>query len=187
MKTFVIDLLKNKISPFYYYHSYKHTLYVVEKAIEIATRENCTEKEIELVSTAALWHDTGFINTYNDHEEEGCRLARKYLPGYGFTNEDIGKICGMIMATSIPQSPKTRLEEIVADADLEYLGTPDAASKAERLFMEWKHLDDSWTRQKWNQTQINFLKNHHYFTRFCSENREPAKLTYLEKLVAGNQ
>ncbi|MFI5185724.1 MAG: HD domain-containing protein [Chitinophagales bacterium] len=183
MKTFVIELLKNNIPPHYYYHSYEHTLYVMDKAIEIGREENCTGHEIDLVSAAALWHDTGFIKTYIDHEKAGCLLAREYLPGYGYSAEDIDKICGMIMATSIPQSPKNKLEEIVADADLEYLGTNDAAVKAEHLFKEWQHLDPSLTREEWNRKQISFLQKHHYFTRFCKEKKERSKSAYLQNLV----
>ena len=70
MTDFVVDLLKNKIPPFYYYHNYEHTLYVVDKAIEIGKKENCSEHEMDLVKAAALWHDTGFIKTYLDHEQE---------------------------------------------------------------------------------------------------------------------
>ena len=84
MKDFVVDLLKNNLPPYYYYHNYEHTKYVQESAIEIAGYENCTEREIELISTAALWHDTGFIHIYVNHEDEGCLLARKYLPGFGY-------------------------------------------------------------------------------------------------------
>src|SRR5689334_5396757 len=106
MNDFVINLLKSKIPPTYYYHNYDHSLYVMQKAVEIGMYEHCTEHEMELLSTAALWHDTGYINTYKGHEEESCALARQYLPGYGFSTEDINRICGMIMATKIPQSPK---------------------------------------------------------------------------------
>jgi uncharacterized protein len=183
MQSFVVDLLKKKLSPFYYYHNYEHTLYVQEKAIEIGGHEACTAEEIDLLRAAALWHDSGFINTYNGHEEEGCLLARQYLPAYGYSNDDIGKICGMIMATKIPQQPKNKLEEIIADADLEYLGTDAAATTAEKLYKEQQHLDPLLTETAWNKTQISFLQKHHYFTRFCKEQKEPLKLLYLNKLL----
>ena len=35
MKEFVISLLKSEIPDNYYYHNYEHSLYVMEKAIEI--------------------------------------------------------------------------------------------------------------------------------------------------------
>ena len=183
MTDFVVDLLKNKIPPFYYYHNYQHTLYVVDKAIEIAKKENCSEYEIDLVTTAALWHDTGFIKTYLNHEQESCVLATKYLPEFGYNAEDIDKICGMIMATKIPQRPKTKLEEIVADADLEYLATDAASEKAGDLFKEWKLLDPSLTDEECQRRELAFLKAHHYFTSFCREEKEPQKLAYLDQLI----
>lgn len=55
----------------------------------------------------------------------------------------------MIMATKIPQSPKNKLEEIIADADLEYLGTDEAAKKADDFFKELHHLHPSLTKEEW--------------------------------------
>jgi len=184
MKHFVVDLLQDNIPLCYYYHNYEHTLYVQEKAIEIAKFEKCTEKEIELLNAAALWHDTGYINTYKNHEEESCSLAKKYLPEYGFTQQETDRICGMIMATKVPQLPGNKLEEIVADADLEYLGTAAAAIKSEDLFLELQSLNPSLTKKAWDQIQISFLRSHHYFTAYCKANREPVKDHYLKELIS---
>jgi len=186
MKVFVIDLLKDNLPVGYYYHNCDHTLYVQEKAIQIGRHEGCSEKEIELVSTAALWHDTGYINTYNGHEAASCELAKKYLPEYGYTDNDIHIICGMIMATKVPQLPKNKLDEIIADADLEYLGTIGAAEKAELLFKELQSLTPSFTKAAWHKMQITFLQTHHYFTRYCTINKEPVKQAYLKELLDAN-
>ena len=183
MKDFVVSLLKTKLSEYYYYHNHEHTLYVTEKAIEIGRHEACTEKELELLSLAALWHDTGYITIYNNHEEESCLLARQYLPEYGYSATDIDEVCNMIMATKMPQSPKTKLEEILADADLEYLGTSLFETKADRLFKELKLINTSLTEEKWRSMQILFLQNHLYFTGFCKENRENVKQMNLSKLA----
>jgi uncharacterized protein len=186
MKEFVISLLKNKLPPFYYYHNYEHTLYVLDKAIEIGAHENCTEKEMELLSAAALWHDTGYINAYAGHEEESCKLARQYLPAYNFSNDDINTICGMIMATKIPQSPKTKLEEIIADADLEYLGTENAELITDSFFREQQSINPLLTIEEWNKTQISFIEKHNFFTKYCKENKEPVKKNYLDMLINNN-
>lgn len=182
MQQFVIALLKDHLPENYYYHNYLHTLYVVAKAAEIGRHEHCTEKEMELLHAAALWHDTGYVKTYIGHEEESCLLAKKYLPGYGFNETDIYGICEMIMATKIPQSPKNKLEEMIADADLVYLGTSDAAEKATDLFKELRSLNPSLTMAGWNQMQIAFLSAHHYFTQYHSERSEPVKQAYLAQL-----
>ncbi len=183
MKQFVIGMLKEKLSANYYYHNYEHTLYVQEKAIEIGTHEGCTEKEIELLSAAALWHDTGYINIYTGHEEASCLLAKKYLPEYGFSEKDIEKIIGMIMATKILQKPKNKLEEILADADLEYLGTDRVAEKAHLLFKELQVLNPSLNKQAWDRMQITFLETHHYFTNYCKKNKDPLRHSYHKNLI----
>ncbi len=183
MKEFVINLLNNNLPLFYYYHNNEHTLYVMDKAVEIGQQENCTEYEIKLLAAAALWHDAGYIHTYARHEEESCTLARQYLPGYGYSTDEINKICGMIMATKIPLSPQNKLEEIIADADLEYLGTERAGINANNLFKELQSLNPALTEEEWNQTQIDFLTDHHYFSNYCKENREHIKQSYLKSLV----
>lgn len=183
MKDFVIDLLKSKIPYKYYYHNYEHTLYVLDKVIEIGTFENRSAKELQLLAAAALWHDTGYINTYKGHEEQSCVLARKYLPEYGHTMDDIELVCGMIMATKIPQSTQNKLEEIIADADLEYLGTSHAAVMANHLFKELNALNPLLTEEAWNNIEIDFLATHHYFTGYCKANKEHNKQAYLKSLI----
>ena len=183
MNDFVIGLLKNKIPLSYYYHNYEHTLYVVNKVEEIGMHENCSAKELDLLGVAALWHDTGYINTYKGHEEESCKLARQYLPGYYYSTDDINTICAMIMATKIPQSPQTKPEEILADADLEYLGGGNAALLANNLFKELNALNPLLTEADWNKTEINFLTEHRYFTGYCKANKEHIKQAYLKRLI----
>jgi uncharacterized protein len=182
-KDFVINMLEEKLPASYYYHNVEHSLYVMDKVVEIGSRENCTTKEIDLLSVAALWHDAGYINTYNGHEEESCKLARQYLPEYEYTGKEIDIICGMIMATKIPQSPQNKLEEIIADADLEYLGAGGAYIKANNLFRELQTINPLLSEEKWNEIQISFLKTHRYFTAYCKQIKGPVKLHYLNSLL----
>ena len=182
LKDFVIHLLNEHLLENYYYHNAEHTVYVMNRAIEIGKQEKCSEKEMELLIAAALFHDTGFINIYEGHEEESCLLAKKYLPEFGFTKSEINRVCGMIMATKIPQSPKNKLEEIIADADLAYLGTVHPEAKAENLFRELQSVNPDLSRDAWNKMQISFLEMHRYFTKDFLQKKEPAKLAYLQKL-----
>jgi uncharacterized protein len=183
MKDFIINLLTQNLPSAYYYHNVKHTLYVVEKTDEIGRYEKCSESELRLLNAAALWHDTGYIKTYFNHEQESCLLARQYLPTFGFSLAEIDAICGMIMATRIPQSPKSKLEEIIADADLEYLGTEDFTVKSNSLFKEYQNIKPELTITGWNKEQILFLHKHHYFTQFCIKKREPVKQQFLKELI----
>lgn len=182
MREHIVHLLKTRIPEEYYYHNYEHTEYILNKVLEIGEHENCTSAELELLAVAALWHDVGYINVYQGHEEEGCRLAAKHLPEFGYPQKDIDVVLGMIMATKVPQDPKTKLESIIADADMEYLGTENPRELADKLYRELKTKTPELTREKWKQTEIDFIENHKYFTEFCRKNRQPAKEVYLRSL-----
>ena len=183
MKVFVLEMLQKELPQNYYYHNVEHTLYVLQKVIEIGKNENCTANELELLSVAALWHDTGYMLTYAGHEEESCLLAKNYLPHYGYTDKEIESINGMIMATKILQTPTNKLEEILADADLEYLGTNAAAEKAHLLFKELQSLNNTLNEVEWNNMQIAFLETHHYFTNYCKINKDPLRYAYHQQLI----
>jgi uncharacterized protein len=182
MMHFVKELIHNSVAATYAYHNFNHTMYVYDKAIEIAAYEKCSDADMRLLKAAALWHDTGYINIYYGHEEESCVQAKKYLPDFGFTKDEIYVICGMIMATKIPQTPHNLLEQIIADADLEYLGTGEAEKQANQLFQELQMLNPYLHEELWNRTQIFFLDHHHFFTNYCKQHKDPLKLQYLNGL-----
>ena len=179
---FILQKLENELSGNLTYHGLHHTLDVLNAALEIAKVEKISKAEIKLLRIAVLFHDAGFTRVYKDHEEKGCELAKEILPSFGYSNEEISIICGMIMATKIPQSPKTKLEKIICDADLDYLGRNDFHSISNTLFEEMKiyvHINDE---NQWNQIQKNFLEKHHYYTQYGIVKREPQKQMHLEKI-----
>lgn len=176
-------LLNEKLPEYLTYHNTAHTLYVLDKAIHIAEKEGVNKKDLQLVKIAALYHDIGFIKSHTEHEEEGCKIASKQLKAYGYSKEDIDKVCGMIMATKIPQKPKTPLENIIADADLEYFGTNRFRPVSELLFKELRHYNPSLSEKEWNKIQIEFLEKHNYHTKYCNrykDFRKQRNLGYLK-------
>lgn len=181
----VIRILKTKLPQHLTYHSVDHTKYVLRLAEYIAHKEGMNEKDIFLIKVASLYHDIGFVIGPKDHEKVGCDFARKDLKKYNFENEDIEKICGMIIATKIPQQPKSEQEMILADADLEYLSTQNFKTISENLYSELKYFNGNLTREQWNDIQINFISNHRYHTTYCSRYKEFRKRRNLEKLTNG--
>jgi HD superfamily phosphodiesterase len=157
---------------------------VVKMAEYIALQEHINEDDILLIKTAALFHDAGFINIDSEgHEEESIRLAEKKLPEFGYTKNEIEIIAGMIRATMIPQKPKTKLECILADADLEYLGTDNFEYIGNKLYLELKHYNPNLSLEEFNEMQINFLQSHFYHTAYCIQNRTAMKEKNLEDLI----
>lgn len=178
----VTQLLEDKLPAYLTYHDVKHTLYVVEKAEHIARKEGITRNDLELVKVAALYHDLGFINSHLNHEKEGCEIARQQLVGYGYSKTEIELVCGMIMATQIPQNPKIKLEEIVADADLEYLATNRYHEVSELLYKELQYFNAQLSRKEWIDIQVNFMKKHTYHTAYCKRYKSSMKIKNLNSL-----
>ena len=180
----VMDCLKSKLSPYLIYHDWKHTQHVIKMAEYIALQEQINEDDILLIKTAALFHDGGFINTLNEgHEEESICFAKTKLPQFGYTVKEIEIIVGMIRATIITQKPKTKLECILVDADLEYLGTDQFERLGNKLFLELKHYNPNLSLEEWNTMQINFLQSHFFYTAFCIQNRAAVKEKNLKGLI----
>lgn len=174
----VIGRLEQELPDSLTYHNAHHTEYVVDKAITLATHEKITGRDLELVKIAALYHDTGFLLNYEDHENLGCQIASNDLTGK-LTAEELHKVCGMITATKIPQKPQNILERIVADADLFYMGTPDYKKYSKRLYLELKHFNPSINAEKWLEIQVNFLASHSYHTTYGKNLLEPEKQKIL--------
>lgn len=182
--TNVMGCLKEKLSPKLTYHHWKHTEHVVEMAELIGHKEHCSEDEIILIKTAALFHDAGFVNPITDsHEEESIRYAQKRLPEYGYSKNEIEQIIGMINATKIPQNPQNKLERVLADADLEYLGTDNFIYIGNKLYQELKHENPTLSITEWNEIQIRFLQAHVYHTNYCLHYRTEKKEQNLQLLL----
>lgn len=175
--------LVHNLPPHLTYHNVAHTKYVIEKSRAIGKEENVSDSDLELLEIAALFHDMGYIEKSSNHEEIGCEMVRNNLGKYGINNFEIEKICGMIMATKIPQRPNNLFEKILADADLEYLGTDSYTTISNGLYQEILHFNPTLTKQYWIEIQIDFLSKHHFHTDFCIKHREPVKQQHLEKLI----
>lgn len=165
------------------YHNWQHTHYVLTQVEFLARQEQVSLNDILLLKTAALFHDIGFLHHINEgHEEESVRIAKGFLPLHGYATEEVALIAGMIRATKIPQNPQTHLEQILADADLFYLGTELFPTVSEQLFAEMQHYNPHMSLKQWHQIQISFLQSHRYHTNYCREHQALVKDGYIREL-----
>ncbi|MEM6801904.1 MAG: HD domain-containing protein [Bacteroidota bacterium] len=181
-KDYIIRKLREELPSSLTYHGLHHTLDVSRSAKEIARMESIGGEDILLLETAALYHDSGFTRTYQNHEAAGCDIARESLPLFGYNKIQIRKICGMIMATRIPQSPTNLLEQILCDADLYYLGRSDFYHIGDTLFKEFLYQGIVKDERDWNQLQVKFLSNHNYFTSTAIHMRKANKDKHLREV-----
>ena len=135
-----------------------------------------------MLNPAALYHDSGFLINNVNHEELGCGIVAEHLPRYRYTSGEIKIIQSMIMATKIPQSPKNHLEQILCDADLDYLGRKDFYGIGNTLFQELKAYNVLQDKVAWNKLQVKFIEAHNFFTSSNQYRREQQKQEYLQQL-----
>ncbi len=164
-RAYALDRMAHELPDWLAYHSLAHTSEtVIPTAGRLAEMEGLSAYQRELVMTGAAFHDLGFIVLYTGHEAAGARIGREKLPGFGFSLEETETIAGMIMATVLPQSPRTLLECIVADADLATLGQEAFLERNTSLRREMADIGRIFTDQEWYSTQLKFLESHQYWT-----------------------
>lgn len=179
----IINRLKSLLPEDVIYHDVPHTINVEKAAIRYAQLEGLNQRDIVLLRTAVLFHDSGFIRSYEHNEPFGALMARKLLPGFGYSQEDIEIIEKIILATHFSVEPTTLLEEIMCDADHDYLGRPDYLSIANKLRKELKNYGTEFSDQEWIEFQLNFLINqHHYYTETAKNIREQGKQNRINEL-----
>ncbi len=179
----IMTRLDAKLPRNLHYHNLKHTIDVTVQVEIIGRHEGITDEELLLLKTAALFHDTGFMFTYKNHEEAGAELAREVLPTYDYTPAQIDHICRLIMVTKLPPQPTNLLEQIMCDADLDYLGRVDFIPVSGNLYRELtEHQIIEGDINKWNMMQISFIEKHQYFTETAKRLRDVNKNNQLEAI-----
>jgi uncharacterized protein len=104
------------------------------------------------------------------------------LPDFGYAPNAIATIVGMIRATRLPQSPRTPLEQLLADADLDVLGRNDFIQRNRALRDEMAAYGSVVDDSTWYHGQIAFLSNHRYWSPSATALRNEGKQRNMELL-----
>ena len=179
----IIEHLTHSLDSRFAYHGVRHTLDVIEQSITIGQALQCSESELEILKIAALFHDLGFLNIRKGHEKASAEMFVQICNNA--LNTDLQQeIVQCILATTMPQSPKSKLEQIICDADLDYLGREDFQSISQNLFDEMMACGELSDQKKWDDIQVVFLNNHHFHTAFNQARRDQQKKINLSEIQA---
>jgi class 3 adenylate cyclase len=178
----ILDKLEMDLPGYLFYHNVKHTVDVVTEVELIGWAEGCSDEEILLLKTAALFHDAGHIVAYDNHEFYGTQIAMEMLPGFNYTPDQIERICSIIMSTKLPPKPTNLLENIICDSDLDYLGRSDFIPVSNTLYEELKAQNKMGSLNDWNKIQVKFISGHQYFTKTARSLREINKKLQIERI-----
>lgn len=182
LEEFMLEKLEKGLPKNLYYHNLKHTVDVYTQVELIGRSEGLSKKDLLILRTAALLHDAGHLVDYATHEEMGVKLAHEILPKFGYNKNQIAQVAQLIMATKLPPNPQNIMEEIICDADLDYLGRADFIPVSNMLYKELHEHGMVGSLHDWNTLQIKFIEKHQYFTKTARRLRNVNKELQLQSI-----
>ena len=160
------------------YHDWMHTKTFFDTVCYLAELVEIEPEKIQLLKIAALYHDRGYAKGAENHEEESAKIARKELPYFNISQQDIDEISGLIISTKMPTYPKNISEMIMCDADQEVLGRDYFPYTSELLREETGK-----EKEQWQKIQIKYIKNHTYYTKSAKKLFNRQKQQNLDQLL----
>ena len=174
---FVFDHFKGKLSPSYTYHNFGHTLRVVNATEKLMEKEKVTPIEKTALLLAAWFHDTGYSNGGENHEERSIGFLKDFLKDQPIDADTLAMTENLIRITQFSKIPKTTAEYIIRDADSAHFADASYLSLCELLREEWKLTDNkSFSDLEWALENRNMLTQcHRYYTDYAKKKWQPAK------------
>lgn len=191
IETYVTRTLGGAHQKQWAFHNIHHVKLVVAKCIELAQAHKLDQQMTDELLVAAWFHDIGYSSGSADHEARSATICQTFLSDYEVSPAFINHVATLIRATQYPSHPVDIQQKILCDADLYHLASDSYPQWASRLYTETKlHHNHELTEQDWQQTNIEFFKNHSYFTDYAMRDWTPQKLKNLmtlEHLIQRNE
>lgn len=113
---YATNILENQLSPDLVYHNCEYTKKVVDAVQLIGTQEQLSTEEIEIAQIAAWFHNTGYRDTYYEHEEKSRAILSEFLSEENVSAEKKGKIIDCILLPQVGKKTKNNIEKVLMDA-----------------------------------------------------------------------
>lgn len=187
---FVFTLFKDKLSPEYTYHNFSHTLRVVSAVKEITDSEKVSDSERTALLLAAYFHDTGYIDGAEKHEEKSVVIFNDFIKDQK-TDKDVVELTGhLILATEIHRQPENKLEYIIRDADCSHFADKNYLQISELLREEWSNMCQlHYSDLEWmNGNRKMLTQKHRFFSDYAKENWQKKKdknMLLLQEKISG--
>lgn len=173
----VFGLFKDSLSPNYIYHNFNHTLRVVNSVRTIGGAEGLKAEETEALILAALFHDVGYIEGPENHEQRSSMMARDYLLENNYPQDRAAHVVKLIQVTALGAEPETHTEMIMCDADCSHFAEKSYCMLSELLREEWRlTLGKVFSDLEWALLNREMLvQQHRYYSGYAKKELQPCK------------
>ena len=152
------------------YHTLAHTREVVASCLEIGMGMHLGAEDLEAVVLAGWFHDAGYVDGAEGHEERSVVVAEEFLRSAGYPEPRLQDVLGCIRATRLPQRPVTLLEQVMCDSDLAYLGGDAFRVHSDSLRKEWEmRTGKTFSEEEWLSKNIEFVERYEFHTSYAQE------------------
>jgi predicted metal-dependent HD superfamily phosphohydrolase len=180
---YIRDFFAGNLSEKYVFHNPEHTAQTVAAARILGEGFKLNDRDMTVLLLATWFHDSGYTNGPDEHEERSCGHAERFLTGKVSTDE-LDDIKACIRATRVPQKPFSVLEQIICDADLSHLGMQTYWDRNSRLRQEFALTRDIvMSDNEWVDFELNFMLTHEYHTVVAQELFNKRKAKHVQLLL----
>lgn len=163
------------------YHNEAHTLRVVEAVRLLAEKSELSSEQKEELEIAAWFHDLGYKEQRQGHEEVSKEMAKAFLEKEGASETCILNVTRYIEVTRMDTAPETLPEMVIKDADLSHLADTDCYEQGQLIKKELKEAGYfSGNEEEWLTLNVTFLGKIEFYTPFAKEQWEPKKAENLK-------
>lgn len=183
----IMSKLEKELPDDLYFHSPAYLRDIYNMVYLFGRAEELTDEENLILRTAALFQDTGYTSDYDNHEDMSIKFAQDTLKKYQYSDEQIQKIIELIEVTKRQRKPQNKMEEIMLDADMNYLGRADFITLSENLYKELHEKGKVSTLEEWNNMQIVLLSNHKFYSNIANILRDVSPEQQIENIIQSQQ
>jgi len=176
-------LLAEKLPENIIYHNFDHALLIKKYAETIGEHEGLTAEEMNILRISALFHEVGYINSFEHCQEESIVQASAFLEEHGVDPLTADRVSEVIRATKLPQSPKDKIAEVLCDADMMYIASEDGIEQFDLIYDETALVKPNLNKRAvFEKGYIDIYTKHSYFTQYGKTVLQPKKEAAVKRL-----
>ncbi|MFI2742709.1 Pycsar system effector family protein [Zhouia sp. PK063] len=167
----VLKIFTTNFSGAFMFHNYSRTVSKVKNALTICESLQLNEKSTEDLLIACWFAETGFSVFPDNYLEKSETILKSFLEQEQFESSRIEKICSYIFVAAGEKIPETEEEQILHDANYQFLAAKSFNEEFLLLRQEYKSLGIKKSKDSW----FDAFSSVKYYTAFALENWETKK------------